>query len=157
MTGGGPDRAAPPEAPAAVARPAATGPASRPSARQPHPWSWAGRNFLALSVLILGLLALAGYRWHRNRAVLQDDLTVRPAALTPAAERINPNTATWASLARLPGIGPGRARAIVAYREAFAAGQTGAPAFTTPADLEKVPGLGPKTVQDIVPYMDLGK
>ena len=63
--------------------------------------------------------------------------------------RINPNEAMAASLVRLPGIGIGRAGAIVAYRENFSKKEGDRPAFETAADLQKVRGIGPKTVQNI--------
>jgi competence ComEA-like helix-hairpin-helix protein len=66
--------------------------------------------------------------------------------------RINPNLATAASLTRLAGLGPGRAGAIVAYRENF--GREGKrPAFRNCDDLQNVRGIGPKTVQSISEWL----
>jgi len=62
--------------------------------------------------------------------------------------RLNPNDATVESLVRLPGLGLGRAGAIVAYRESlYREGRY--PAFENCEDLRKVRGIGPKTVQNI--------
>ena len=59
---------------------------------------------------------------------------------------INPNEAPVESLIRLPGMGPSRAGAIIAYRESlYRNGIT--PAFGNIEDLRKVRGIGPKTVQ----------
>ncbi|MDT8303260.1 MAG: ComEA family DNA-binding protein [Sedimentisphaerales bacterium] len=63
--------------------------------------------------------------------------------------RINPNYAPIESLVRLPGIGPSRAGAIVAYREKFGDANGGNPVFKSSNDLQKVRGIGPKTVQNI--------
>ena len=63
--------------------------------------------------------------------------------------RINPNDAPIESLIRLPGLGPGRAGAIVAYRDNFNKKNTGEPAFQDCSDLQIVKGIGPKTVQNI--------
>jgi competence ComEA-like helix-hairpin-helix protein len=46
------------------------------------------------------------------------------------------NSATEAELVRLPGIGPSRARDIVAYRERHGS-------FSRVADLDRIPGIGP--------------
>ena len=62
-------------------------------------------------------------------------------------EKINPNDAPLGSLVRLPGIGIGKAGAIVAYRENFSEGN--GVAFETVDDLKKVSGIGPKTVENI--------
>ena len=63
--------------------------------------------------------------------------------------RINPNDAPIKSLIRLPGLGIGRAGAIVTYRENFNGKDGGSPAFQDCDDLQKVKGIGPKTVQNI--------
>ena len=65
-----------------------------------------------------------------------------------AEEFIDPNTAPAASLLHLPGIGPVKATAIVAYRQ----GKT-LPAFRRPEDLEQVNGIGPKTREAFEDYL----
>jgi len=67
--------------------------------------------------------------------------------------RINPNKAPPASLVRLPGIGVGRAGAIVAYRESFSEKNGGKPAFRNCEDLQKVKGIGPKTAKSISKWL----
>jgi len=68
-------------------------------------------------------------------------------------ERINPNEAPMVSLVRLPGIGIGRAEAIVAYRENFGERELNRPAFRNCDDLQKVRGIGPKTVENISQWL----
>jgi len=68
-------------------------------------------------------------------------------------EKINPNQAPAASLARLPNIGFVRAEAIVAYREQFKEQNIGSPAFRNPDDLQKIRGIGPKTAQSISQWL----
>ncbi|MHC4881277.1 MAG: ComEA family DNA-binding protein [Planctomycetota bacterium] len=70
--------------------------------------------------------------------------------LNAAAERINPNTASVASLVRLPGIGRARALDIVHYRDHQ---QQDGPAFGLPQDMENIKGIGPKTAQNISPWL----
>lgn len=60
--------------------------------------------------------------------------------------RINPNTATAASLIRLGGIGPKRAEAIIEYRRGLKDGNI---AFEKAEDLQKISGIGPKTVKNM--------
>ena len=67
-------------------------------------------------------------------------------------ERINPNDAPTASLARLPGIGPARARAIVTYRSAGEG-----LAFRNADDLQQVRGIGPAIVAGIRPWLQFGE
>ena len=68
-------------------------------------------------------------------------------------EQINPNDAPLASLVRLPGIGIGRAGAIVDYRKNFSEKEPNSPAFRNCDDLQKVKGIGPKTVQNISQWL----
>lgn len=63
--------------------------------------------------------------------------------------KINPNEATAVSLMRLPGIGIGRAEAIIAYREYLKSSEQGGVVFERAEDLQKVKGVGPKTVDSI--------
>jgi competence ComEA-like helix-hairpin-helix protein len=67
--------------------------------------------------------------------------------------RINPNDALVESLMRLPGLGIGRAGAIVAYRENINRKDSDRPAFRNCNDLQKVKGVGPKTVQSISQWL----
>jgi len=62
--------------------------------------------------------------------------------------KINPNKASVASLVRLPGVGPVRAKDIVAYRQRIT-NSSGNVAFQEPNDLQNVKGIGPKTVEKI--------
>jgi hypothetical protein len=58
---------------------------------------------------------------------------------------LDPNTADAASLEALPGIGPARARAIVAARCAKR--------FDSPRDLERVPGIGARSRARLEPWL----
>lgn len=93
------------------------------------------------------LLAGAGVGGHEYAG---DPLPVFPARVQAASEKIDPNTATAASLRRLGGIGPELARAIVEYRESH-----GPAAFRSADDLQKIPRIGPATVERIAPYLAL--
>jgi competence protein ComEA len=59
--------------------------------------------------------------------------------------RIDLNAASQAELETLPGVGPARARAIIAEREVRA--------FRAPGDLRRVPGIGEATFQRLAPLV----
>lgn len=95
-------------------------------------------------------------------------LSPRAGSLLPASPaarstltglRLDPNTATWWELAHLPGIGPARANAIVAWREAHRredTSRTGAHApsvFAGIEDLVAVPGIGQRTAERLAPFL----
>ena len=71
-----------------------------------------------------------------------------------AQERVNPNTAPVGSLIRLPGIGPTRARAIAAHRDAVRQRDRDGIAFRCSDDLQQIKGIGPKTTADIAGWLE---
>jgi hypothetical protein len=82
----------------------------------------------------------------------------RPAIITcgpgvPLVETINPNTAEWTSLIRLPGIGETRARTIVQYRSSHTPADPNRPVFACPEDLLAIPGIGPTTLERLRPHL----
>ncbi|MBT9134834.1 MAG: ComE operon protein 1 [Firmicutes bacterium] len=83
-----------------------------------------------------------GEQLHIFRRGEQGMATSTPAPGGSSNPRINVNTATQAELETLPGIGPTRAAAIIAFRQ-----QQGA--FVTPEDLMKVNGIGTKTFEGL--------
>ncbi len=112
--------------------------------------TWSRRNLAVLIVLCLvcaGSLASRGLRQHTE---FGERIAVHPARVQAAAERIDPNTATAASLRRLPGIGQEIVQRIIAYRQ-----QQAGQAFRTPDDLTKVKGIGPKKLQRIRPFLQM--
>jgi len=70
------------------------------------------------------------------------------AASPETHQRIDINTASAAELAKLPGVGPAKAQAIVDYRAE-------AP-FTTPDDLRKVKGIGDKLYDRVKGQITVG-
>jgi len=75
------------------------------------------------------------------------DAADRARPLAPG-ERIDPNAATEEELDRLPRVGPGQARKIVAWRQAHGP-------FRTLAELDSVPGVGAALLAAVAPYLTL--
>lgn len=67
--------------------------------------------------------------------------------------RINPNTASVSSLARLPGVGMTRARAIADFRGRVKTPQGRGTAFQCVEDLAQVKGIGPATIETMRPWL----
>lgn len=105
-----------------------------------------------LLVVVLAGAALAA-RAHSRTLLMDQGVPVISARAAAAEEKIDPNTASVASLRRLPGIGPIKAHAIVEYREKVAGGN----AFGTLDELTAVRGIGPGIVRNIRPYVRLGE
>ncbi len=76
--------------------------------------------------------------------------TIIPGAPTTYALRLDVNSAPWEELALLPGLGPKKARAIVARRESVGA-------FQSTDDLAAVPGIGRLTAAELARHVYFGK
>ena len=105
------------------------------------------RNVHLLCYALLGLVFLyVIIARYALPLIFDDTVGIEPARVRQVEQRIDPNTASWAELARLPGIGEVLAKRIVAYRDQrrAALGPDGPSAvvFSSPEDLGAVPGIG---------------
>jgi len=99
----------------------------------------------------------SGYHSVADTAVMSSVVVISQAdsgtildAAAGSAQKLDINTATAAQLDDLlPGIGPEKARRIVAWRAANGP-------FQTIDQLLEVSGIGPKTLERIRPYLQLG-
>jgi competence ComEA-like helix-hairpin-helix protein len=112
---------------------------------------WTGANLRAATAVCLAAALGLALTCAAGRFELGDSPAVDPARVQSARERVNPNTAGFSSLRRLPELGPVRAQAIVDYLAAH-----GPAPFQRPEDLEQVRGIGPATAQAIRDYLDFG-
>jgi DNA uptake protein ComE-like DNA-binding protein len=101
---------------------------------------WTRSCIVAAGFALLVLMAMltASYRSHQ-----QLPLKVLP-------QRINPNTASMASLVRLPGVGKARAMDIIHYRQNQKPNEL---VFHSADDLQKIRGIGPKTAAALGPWL----
>jgi len=83
------------------------------------------------------------------RSETQASVAVR---VVEVESKVDPNTANWAELASLPGIGEVLAKRIVDFRQGKAAAPN-EPIFRRPEDLEAVRGIGPKTVAKLAKHL----
>ncbi|GMU21242.1 MAG: hypothetical protein AMXMBFR13_13350 [Phycisphaerae bacterium] len=102
-----------------------------------------------LVVLILG---------YSQPLVFEDVPGIEPTRIALVQQRLDPNTATWSELARLPEIGESTARRIVQFRDQPAhpgdlPRPAGQPVFRFLADLDAVPGIGPHRLERLRPYL----
>ncbi|MHC4562412.1 MAG: ComEA family DNA-binding protein [Planctomycetota bacterium] len=103
---------------------------------------WSDANLVALFVLgglaglWLGAKAIGPRAWYDRHP------PVRTRRLEGLARRIDPNSASAASLQRLRGVGPAKAHAIVAYRLTHGEG-----CFPNLNSLTAVGGIGPTIVR----------
>lgn len=123
--------------------------------------SASGMYLVCYALLAAVFVYVAVERWSRP-FVFQDQAPIEPDQIAQIQTRIDPNTAGWPELARLPLVGESLARAIVAYREECRArsGPTAsAPAtvFRSLEDLDPVPGIGKETLRRIEPYLQFPK
>lgn len=113
-----------------------------------YEFRWTSRHLAALIVVCLIAGAIPAARAISGRCWIGAVLPTWPDRLAAAQLRIDPNTAPTAHLQCLPGIGPAKADAIVAYRNDPASGR-----FDAPEDLKAVYGIGDGSVGKMTPYL----
>lgn len=107
---------------------------------------WNRSDRQALIVLLGAWGIYLTYLAATHTAALGCPPTIDSYRVELVREKIDPNTASSASLRRLPMIGPVKAEAIVAWRRAGRA-------FESAEDLQKVSGIGPGTVKRISKHL----
>jgi DNA uptake protein ComE-like DNA-binding protein len=114
------------------------------------------RVFVTCYVILGALLVYAlVFRWLRP-VYLDDPVQVESSRVAEVEQRVDPNTATWPELARLPNVGETIAKRIIAYREQQQRADGGGealPVFRSAEDLDAVPAIGPKTIERLRPYL----
>lgn len=100
-----------------------------------------GAAWLAGTLALLSLLSTLPQPVHAQSAEHASVETV------PAQGQVNLNTASAEELQRLPGVGPSRAEAILAYRDRRP--------FRRVEELMRIPGIGRKTFRRLRPLLTL--
>ena len=120
-----------------------------------------------IAYLALGsVLVIALYQRARSPVFVGEPPRIAETTGGPLVDgRIDLNTAEWYDLTRLPRVGEGLARGIVAYREAKILewrsshpdrpAEQAPPVFVRPEDLLPIKGIGPKTLERIRPFLRL--
>jgi competence protein ComEA len=109
---------------------------------------WKKLALLALTVSALGLTPALAAQADAAGARKADASATTPAADDADAPSgtVNLNTASEDELMMLPGVGPSKAAAIVAWRKKYGG-------FKKVDDLSKVKGFGYKTMKKLKPYL----
>ncbi len=115
------------------------------------PWTLPQRR--ALLGLLTVFTVILGGRYACNPAFIDDPPPARSPRADDLADRLDPNADDWQHLAAIPGLGEKKARAIVAFREAWLQNHPNDPPFRGPQDLRLVKGIGPATVANVTPYL----
>jgi len=107
------------------------------------------------ALLVMGVLfwAALGIRWAFDRVYVPEGNDLPSPRAIDLAGKIDPNTASWQTLAAIPSMGEKRAQAIVAYRDKAIAAGHGAIVFRSATDLERVKGIGTATAANLEPYL----
>ena len=123
-------------------------PATASSPGRAYDLSWRRHDLVGLIALCAVAAAVLAPAGLPQRTPFDPTRPAEARRVGLAAEKIDPNTVSPASLRRLPNIGPVKARAIVAYRR-----DHGPRPFPSADDLARVRGIGPGTVEAIRPYL----
>ena len=114
---------------------------------------WTAPQRTVLIALLGCLLLYLILRLIFNPAYVNNPQPARPSRYDDLADKIDPNTADWQTLAALPGLGEKRAKTIVEYRDSFAKQHPDRLAFEEPEDLMLVRGIGPSMLATMRAYL----
>jgi hypothetical protein len=126
-----------------------------PSPSDTRRYGWTESQRRVLLVLLSVFLVFLTARYTCNRMYVSDPQPETGPRYNELADRIDPNTADWQTLAALPGIGEGKARDIVAYRERkrSEAHDPDLVVFKAEGDLLFVRGIGVALVEAMKPHL----
>lgn len=120
-------------------------------------WGWTRRHQLGIGIMAAVCLFFLVIQIARRPVYWNNRVQVTPAPQVPpppAVQRtLNPNTADFASLVRLAGVGPSRATALLNWRTQQQKLHPGKPVFQKLADLRHIRGFGPVTLRHIAPFL----
>jgi hypothetical protein len=111
------------------------------------------RQIVVLAMLLIIGSAFAALRWGYHRSLIPDPQPEIGERAHELADQIDLETADWSTLAVLPGIGPAKARDILAKRDELHLRNPGSRAFNKPEDLYMVKGIAAATVDKIRPFL----
>ena len=97
---------------------------------------------------LLAMVLAAGPAHAAKPARLGGPAVTEGAAASSSAGAVNINSASETELDLLPGVGPAKAQAVLAYRAKYGP-------FKKIEDLVRVKGFGRKTVAKLRPYLSL--
>jgi hypothetical protein len=116
-------------------------------------WAWTAAQRRVLLTFLVVLFAYLSVRYACHPVYVSDPQPEIPSRYDDLADRIDPNTADWETLAALPGIGESKARGIVAYRDRAKAERPDRPAFGRLEDLLRIKGVGRTMMEGMAPYL----
>ena len=114
-------------------------------------WTLPQRRALLLVLTVLGVILAV--RLACNPVYVANPQPGEPSRYHDLADRIDPNTADWQTLAALPALGEKRAKAITGYRDERLRAKPGETVFKAPRDLLAVRGIGAAMVVTLRPYL----
>jgi len=107
---------------------------------------------VAFAILTSLLFVFLLVQYLRRPMLLEEGAITQASVALPS--RADPNTATLAELTRIPHLGEGLAKKIIAYRTARQSQVADGVVFRQPEDLMQISGLKQKTLDMLLPYLE---
>jgi len=114
---------------------------------------WTPRQRLALSLLILLILAYLFILYPQHPSRISTPQPLEGPRANELNDKLDPNTATLSDLSALPNLGPAMARRVIEDREQFQKTHPHEPAYKAIDDLQRIKGIGPATLENLRPHL----
>jgi hypothetical protein len=113
-------------------------------------FTWRRPNLAAVLALLIAGGAVLVWRVTGQSVLAAGEIQVDSARVAQGWDRIDPNTASYASMRRLPGLGQAKAQDIIVWRESHKDQP-----FREAKDLSRIRGFGTVLPRRVAPYLDL--
>lgn len=113
-------------------------------------FTWRRHDLAAVLIFLIADGAILALRMTGQSVLAGEEIPVNSSRVAQGQERIDPNTASYASLRRLPGLGQAKAQNIIIWRESHKDQP-----FREAKDLSQIRGFGTALPRRIAPYLDL--
>ena len=114
---------------------------------------WTTPQRAVILAIVLGVFVYLCTRFAFQYTYISNPQPLDGSRAAELADRLDPNIATQAQLAAIPGVGEKLAATVLEFRERYVRENSGKLAFSEPRDLLRVRGIGAARMDSMKEYL----